>query len=297
MSITIRWACDTRQGPRPRNEDSAQVEPGLAAAILADGMGGAAGGKEASALSIAAAVEFLRRRLPAHTPPADVPERLRQLVADVNRRVYDKSMSDPTLHGMGSTLVVLLTRGGRYFCVNVGDSRAYLLRGDAVLQISKDHSLVQERVDAGLITAAEVALQPDRNVLTRAIGTTAEVEAYLVEEEVRPGDVFILTSDGVHGAIEEAQFAAAGGAESPADAARLLVEEAVARGTRDNATAAVVKVETAAPEESLEALDQVLAYAPPHKARPRRSSGATRWLLAGAGLLLLATVLTVLSLR
>ena len=299
MSNSIHWACDTRQGPRPNNQDSVRVEPDLAAAILADGMGGAAGGKEASTLAIAAAVEFLGRHLSLHAPPADVPEQLRQLVAEVNRQVYDKSASDPDLHGMGSTLVVLVTRGGRYCCVNVGDSRAYLLRDGVLRQISKDHSLVQERVDAGLITAEEAARQPDRNVLTRAIGTTAEVEPYLTEDEVLPGDVFVLTSDGVHGALEEAQLIAAGAAEPPAAAARLLVEEAVARGTRDNATVAVGRVAVAASAESLEALEQVLAYSPPERAAPapRKGAGGTRWLLAGATLLLLATALAVLSLR
>ncbi len=299
MSITTRWACDTRQGPRPRNEDSVQVEPGLAAAVLADGMGGAAGGKEASTLTIAAAVEFLGRRLPAHTPPAEVPEQLRRLVADVNRQVYERSVANPDLHGMGSTLVVLVTRGGRYCCANVGDSRAYLVRDGVLRQISKDHSLVQERVDAGLITAAEAARQPDRNVLTRAIGTTAEVEPYLAEDEVLPGDGFVLTSDGVHGAVEEAQLVAAGDADDPADAARRLVEEAVARGTRDNATVAVGRVEAAATAESLEALERVLAYSPPDHAppKPRSVGGGTRWLLAGASLLLLATALAALSLR
>lgn len=299
MSMTTRWACNTRQGPRPRNEDSVQVEPGLAAAILADGMGGAAGGKEASTLTIAAAVEFLGSHLPAHTPPAEVPEQLRRLVADVNRQVYERSVDNPDLHGMGSTLVVLVTRGGRYCCANVGDSRAYLVRGGVLRQISKDHSLVQERVDAGLITAEEAARQPDRNVLTRAIGTTAEVEAYLTEDEVLPGDVFVLTSDGVHGAVAEAQLFAAGDADDPAVSARLLVEAAIAQGTRDNATAAVVKVEAASTAEPLDALEQVLAYSPPGRAAPapRKGAGGTRWLLAGATLLLLATVLAVLSLR
>jgi protein phosphatase len=299
MSTTIRWACDTRQGPRPRNEDSVQVEPGLAAAILADGMGGAAGGKEASSLAIAAAVEFLGRHLPLGTPPADVAEQLRQLVAEVNQQVFARSTAEPSLHGMGSTLVVLVTRGGRYGCVNVGDSRAYLLREGVLRQISKDHSLVQERVDIGLITPEEAARQPDRNVLTRAIGTAASVEPHLVEAEVRPGDVFVLTSDGVHGAVEEAQLIAVGDAEDPAIAARLLVEAAIDRGTRDNATAAVGRVAPAA-ETSLEDLDHVLAYSPsPDRGAqgPRGAGKSNRWLLAGATLLLLATALALFYLR
>jgi len=221
----------------------------------------------------------------------------RPLVIETNRRVFQKSTSDPGLHGMGSTLVVLVVRGGRFFSLNVGDSRAYLLRDGALRQISKDHSLVQERVDAGLITAEEAAHQPDRNVLTRAIGTTAEVEPHLAEDEVLPGDVFVLTSDGVHGAVEEAQLAAAGDAESPEAAVRLLVEEAVARGTRDNATAAVGRVEAVATEPSLESLDQVLAYSPPDQTGPKTLGGGKRWLLVGATLLLLATTLAVLALR
>ncbi len=84
---------------------------------------------------------------------------------------------------------VLVTRGGRYCCVNVGDSRAYLLHDEVLRQISKDHTLVQERVDAGLITAEEATRQPDRNVLTRAIGTTAEVEPHLAEHAVLPGRI------------------------------------------------------------------------------------------------------------
>lgn len=291
MAITVEWACATRQGPRQRNEDAVQVVPELAAALLADGMGGAAGGREASTLAVSAAAEFLARNLPLHTPPKEVGERLQALVAVVNQQVYQQAEAEPGLHGMGSTLVAMVTRDSRYYCVNVGDSRAYLLRDGTLLQLSKDHSLVQERVDAGLITAEQAAQQPDRNVLTRAIGTTPDVAAYLAEGEVRPGDLFVLTSDGVHGALDPVQLAAADRDESPAAIATWLVEEAVAHGTRDNATAAVGRVEAL---PGAEALEQVLAYP-----TGNRSGGTRRrWLVAGAGLLVLATALAaVLALR
>lgn len=291
MAITVQWACATRQGPRQRNEDAVQVVPELAAALLADGMGGAAGGREASTLAVAAAAEFLARNVPMHTPPTEVGERLHELVAVVNQRVYQQAEAAPGLRGMGSTLVALLTRGTRYYCANVGDSRAYLLRDGKVLQLSKDHSLVQERVDAGLITAEQAAQQPDRNVLTRAIGTTPDVAAYLAEGEVRPGDLFVLTSDGVHGALDSAQLAAADREASPTAIATWLVEEAVAHGTRDNATAAVGRAEA---PPGAEALERVLAY----PAGDRSGGKTRRWLLAGVVLLFLATALgAVLALR
>lgn len=235
-------AFHTATGPRPSNQDAARVDPGLGYALVADGMGGAAGGEVASRHAVETAAELLARDLP-DAASADAEEALLvRLFGEANRRIHARSRTTPHLLGMGTTLVLVLVRGDRFWAANVGDSRAYLLRDRTLAQLSRDHSLVQARVEAGLIAPEEAPLQPDRNVLTQAVGTMPEVEPEVVRGETRPGDVFVLTSDGVHGVLSSGQILEAAAGHDPEAAAARLVEAALAAGTRDNATAAVLQV-------------------------------------------------------
>ncbi|MEW6486350.1 MAG: protein phosphatase 2C domain-containing protein [Thermodesulfobacteriota bacterium] len=242
-------AFHTATGPRRNNQDAARVDARLGYALVADGMGGAAGGEVASREAVETAGELLARGLGEAGSPEAEEALLVRLFEEANRRIYARAQTTSDLLGMGTTMVLVLVRGGRFWSVNVGDSRAYLLRGRTLAQLSRDHSLVQARVEAGLITPEEAPLQPDRNVLTQAVGTMPEVEPEVVRGQARPGDVFVLTSDGVHGVLSPGQILKAAAGPDPEAAAVGLVEAALAAGTRDNATAAVLQVtgEPAAP--------------------------------------------------
>lgn len=235
-------AFHTATGPRRNNQDAARVDARLGYALVADGMGGAAGGEVASREAVETAGELLSRGLEQAGSPEAEGALLARLFEEANRRIYAQAETAPHLLGMGTTMVLVVVRGGRFWSVNVGDSRAYLLRDQTLAQLSRDHSLVQARVEAGLITTEEAPLQPDRNVLTQAVGTMPEVEPEVVQGEARPGDVFVLTSDGVHGVLSPGQILEAAAGPDPAAAAIRLVEAALAAGTRDNATAAVLRV-------------------------------------------------------
>jgi protein phosphatase len=173
---------------RRHNEDSYVVAPPLFA--VADGMGGAQAGEVASKLAAAALED---------TDPATSsgPEKVTQLIQEANRRVYERASADPSTSGMGTTMTVALVEGGEVTIGHVGDSRAYLIRGHQLEQLTEDHSLVNELLKSGKLSRAEADTHPQRSVITRAVGTDpdVDVDAFVVGAEV--GDVFLLCSDGL----------------------------------------------------------------------------------------------------
>jgi serine/threonine protein phosphatase PrpC len=173
---------------RRRNEDSFVVAPPLFA--VADGMGGAQAGEVASKLAAAALED---------TDPgtAGGEERVVALIQEANRRVYERSNADPSASGMGTTITAALVEGTRVTFGHVGDSRAYLLRGDKLEQLTDDHSLVAELVRRGELSPAQAEVHPQRSVITRALGTDPEVAVDTFKLEPEPGDVVLLCSDGL----------------------------------------------------------------------------------------------------
>jgi protein phosphatase len=261
MSFRYEMGCRTDAGPRPRNEDAVHVDPTRQYAVVADGMGGAAGGATASKMAVDLAVEFLERSSRNPVTDSALPDLFGSLVRGLNDQIHDSAETTPALRGMGTTIVLVLFVGEQYCAVNVGDSRAYRIRDGEIRQLSRDHSLVQARVEAGLITAAEAPVQPDRNVITRALGIGPTVEPDFAGGELREGDVFVLTSDGVHGVLTDEAMMECVSQGSPQAIATRLVETALGRGTRDNATAAVVRVERPPRDESDPEFDQLLRSA------------------------------------
>jgi protein phosphatase len=173
---------------RRRNEDSYVVAPPLFA--VADGMGGAQAGEVASKLA-AAAVE--------DTDPGTLsgPERLVSLIQEANRRVYARASSDPTTSGMGTTMTVAIVDGHTVTIGHVGDSRAYVVRGGELEQLTEDHSLVNELLKSGKLSREEAETHPQRSVITRAVGTDPDVDVDAFTVEAGEGDVFLLCSDGL----------------------------------------------------------------------------------------------------
>ncbi len=220
---------------RRRNEDAYVVQPPLFA--IADGMGGAQAGEVASRLAAAALEE-------GSSGSGDGRERVEALVQEANRRVYKRSSEDPDASGMGTTITAALVDAGVVWIGHVGDSRAYLLRDGALQQLTEDHSLVAELVRSGRLSAEEAQTHPQRSVITRAVGTDADVDVDTFPIEPRPGDVFLLCSDGLTDMIDDGTIA--GIVQEHRDdleaAARTLVAAANRGGGEDNITVVVFDV-------------------------------------------------------
>jgi PPM family protein phosphatase len=174
-----------------------------ALAIVADGMGGHAAGEVASRL----AADVIRRRYYELAGP--VPDILAASFAAANSAVYERGAADPELAGMGTTCTVLAVRDGRIYLGHVGDSRAYILRGNRLRQISHDHSVVAELVRSGAITAAEASKSPYRNVVLRALGIKPSVEPLIWSEglPLLRGDSIVLCSDGLSDLVDDTEIA------------------------------------------------------------------------------------------
>jgi serine/threonine protein phosphatase PrpC len=178
---------------RRHNEDAYVCEPPLFA--IADGMGGAQAGEVASRLAAAA----LRETRVA----AGGERRISDLIQAANRRVYDRSNSDPNTSGMGTTITVALVEDDTVAFGHVGDSRAYLIRDGRMEQITEDHSLVNELMKSGKLSPEEAVAHPQRSVITRALGTDPDVDADTFTIPAQSGDVFLLCSDGLTDMVDE----------------------------------------------------------------------------------------------
>lgn len=223
---------------RQQNEDNLLVAEPLFA--VADGMGGHAAGEVASL----AAVEALRSAFHANEPSMAA---LREGVRQANRAVWDRAVDDDSLTGMGTTMAAAALVGSGdnevMAIANVGDSRVYLLRDGELSQITEDHSLVQDYVRSGQLTAAEAANHPQRNILTRVLGQAPDVEVDTFEVTPLRGDRFLLASDGLFGEVaDETTASVLRRFEDPTDAAKELVRLARAHGGGDNITVVLVDV-------------------------------------------------------
>jgi protein phosphatase len=230
MKVVVGVATDIGR-VRERNEDSYLVEPPLYA--VADGMGGARGGAVASSLALDKVEELF------HSGKGSLGE----LIRSANRAVFDRSVSDRKVAGMGTTLTAATVDDRGAHLGHVGDSRAYLLRAGSLRQLTDDHTLVNRMVKAGEITHEEAGVHPHRNVLTRSVGTEPEVD---VDEEDVPlidGDRLLLCSDGLTGMVTEPQIQAILEATpDPQEAADRLVKAANRAGGIDNITVVILDI-------------------------------------------------------
>ena len=228
---------------RSGNEDNffAEADDRRGVFVVADGMGGHAAGEVASEM----AVQIVARHLLGLTSVLDgaASERLAQAMRDANRAIYDRMLAEVDKQGMGTTASVLVLSDNHFLIGQIGDSRIYLLRDGALTQLTKDHSYVQEQVDAGLLTPEQARYHPYSNVITRCVGASETVEADIYEGEMKPGDVFLLASDGLTGMVDDRRLQAMLLARSgPGRIVDALIAEANGRGGLDNITAIVVQV-------------------------------------------------------
>ena len=214
--------------------------------IVADGMGGHAAGEVASEM----AVRIVARELgdPANRTDGELAEGMRLAIQKANAAIFERTLTEHDKRGMGTTATALVLAGSRYLLGQVGDSRAYLLRERRLLQLTKDHSYVQEQVDAGYLTPEQARTHPYSNVITRCVGANSEVTPDIYVGALRPGDKYLLASDGLTGMLEDGDLQAALLAEGqPYELVDALIAEANRRGGLDNVTAIIIRIDNLEP--------------------------------------------------
>jgi protein phosphatase len=227
---------------RSGNEDNYLMLSDRGVFIVADGMGGHAAGEVASEM----AVRITSRELGSIRGLAEpqVGERILSAIRVANDAIFERTISEHDKRGMGTTATVLVLMRGRYLIGQVGDSRAYLLRDGAFAQLTKDHSYVQEQVDAGLLTPEQARVHPYSNVITRCVGASVDVVPDLYFGSLKTGDVVLLASDGLTGMLEDEQLVKILKSEGdPQTWVDRMITEANRRGGLDNITAIVVRID------------------------------------------------------
>ena len=233
---------------RANNEDAVSVDPQAHIAVLADGMGGYNAGEVASGMATAQITADMARWLAqASQPPAcsDVRRALEICVHNANQTIYQAAQSNPQYNGMGTTLVAGVFCGTRLVLAHVGDSRAYRLRAGVLTQLTRDHSWLQEQIDAGWLTPQQAAQSGGRNLVTRALGAESTVEVDINEFPIDAGDLIVLCSDGLSEMLTSADITALAGSPAPLDdKAAALIAAANANGGRDNISVLLVQALT-----------------------------------------------------
>jgi PPM family protein phosphatase len=231
---------------RRHNEDAYVVQPPLFA--VADGMGGAKAGEVASALAADAVQE-------SGNDGESGEARVAALIEEANRRVFRRASEDREASGMGTTMTVALVEGDEVAIGHVGDSRAYLIRDGRLEQLTDDHSLVAELVRSGKLTPEEAETHPQRSVITRALGTEADVDVDTFSVRSAPGDLFLLCSDGLTSMVDDETIldAVERNRADLGEAAKALINAANRGGGEDNITVVFFEVDGGAePEEKPE---------------------------------------------
>jgi protein phosphatase len=224
---------------RKNNEDTPLVRSDLGLFAVADGMGGHAAGEVASQLAIQTLVECVTEAGAGLGAVVLV-----RAFDRANRTILDRSIDEPSTHGMGTTLTVLAINGRREgaLLAHIGDSRLYRWRADRLDQLTRDHTWVQEHIDAGVLTPEQARNHPFASVLTRVLGTTATAAPDIERISVEPGDLFLLCSDGLTGMLEAEMIATILAADLPLDrTARLLIDAANGAGGADNITVVLAR--------------------------------------------------------
>jgi protein phosphatase len=232
---------------RSGNEDNFLIVPDRAIFIVADGMGGHAAGEVASEMAVRIIAQKLGdvRDLDETTAC----QRISDAIREANAAIFDRTLTEHDKRGMGTTATAMILMGPRYLIGQVGDSRAYLMRNGRLVQLTKDHSYVQEQVDAGYLTPEDARTHPYSNVITRCVGANEDVVPDTYVGTMHAGDVFLLASDGLTGMIDDLRLHELLEADAEPEAlTATLVEEANRLGGLDNITVIVVRID--AVEES-----------------------------------------------
>lgn len=250
----MQLTCAARTDPgrrRENNEDSFCIREDLGLFLVADGMGGHVAGEIASQLVVEAVERFVAAtgrpgapaKVPDETTAAKPGHCLNAALIEANRRLADRIAADASLHGMATTAVAMLSDGEAAAVAHVGDSRAYRYRSRRLAPLTRDHSWVEEQIRAGVLTPDAARRHPWRNVVTRAIAGTTDIDVEVADLSVEPGDRVLLCSDGLSCVVSDDAIAAVLQEDCPpAEVCGELVRRANAAGGPDNVTVVVVDV-------------------------------------------------------
>ena len=228
---------------RKENQDSSAysvISSDCVWAVVCDGMGGAQGGKTASIVAVNYITEYLEREYQPEMDNEQLSDLLTSAVAGANLTVYKMAMDDPELAGMGTTCDLVFVRGQIAHVVHVGDSRTYSIRDGKILQITEDHSLVQEMVRRGELTAEQAMKHPNKNLITRALGVSHDVRIDYIEAEYHEGDTLLICSDGFSNFVSRADMVKTVTECKGELLIDTLVEIAKRHGGSDNITVTVI---------------------------------------------------------
>ena len=249
LSSALEIATATHPGMvRSHNEDSIAADPEIGLAVLADGMGGYNAGEVASGI----AVELIRTevkkaladRKAADLNGSSVETLLAEHAERANAAIYQAAQSQPQYSGMGTTLVIAMWHDNKMSVGHIGDSRLYRMRGETFEQVTRDHSLLQEQIDSGMITREQARHSQNKNLVTRAVGIDPQVEPEVHTYGVEQGDIYLLCSDGLSDMVsdEDIQLTLSSLHANLALAAQQLVQQANDNGGRDNVSVILVRV-------------------------------------------------------
>lgn len=260
--VALEFAEHTDTGlVRSQNEDAIALSPEFGFAIVADGMGGYSAGEVASTIAVAVFKESLEAALrqQSEANPDDRPMRSRQVqrmlteaIQRANTAIIDAVRTEPRYKGMGTTLVAALFQPNKVTIAHVGDSRAYRFRKGLLVQVTRDHSLVQQQLDAGKITPEMARISPNRNLVTRAVGIDATVEVEVHDYSTEPGDIYLMCSDGLSDMLADEDLAEviARPEASLATTTSTLVRMANDNGGRDNISVVLVRIPEQGPKKA-----------------------------------------------
>jgi len=253
LSQSLQSASLTDPGRvRDHNEDCIESRPEIGLYVLADGMGGYNAGEVASGMATSLIADGLQdawsprdvTRLGRDDAKALSEKLIREQVARANNAIFTTSQNNPECAGMGTTLVVSLFFDNFLTVAHIGDSRLYRLRGEAMEQVTRDHSLLQEQLDSGLITPEEAKLSQNKNLVTRALGIDPTVDPEVHVHETRPDDIYLLCSDGLSDMVEdeEIRLTLITLRQNPSLTVQQLIQAANDNGGRDNISAMLIRV-------------------------------------------------------
>ena len=234
--------------------------------VVADGMGGHAAGEVASEMAVRAVARELGSL--RGLDDEQVAERMRAAIREANGAIFQRTLTEHDKRGMGTTVTALVLFAGRFLIGQVGDSRGYLLRDEKLTQVTKDHSYVQEQVDAGYLTPEQARTHPYSNVITRCVGANSDVAPDVYVGAVKEGDLFLLASDGLTGMLEDYELSQVmGSSREPQQHVDSLIDEANRHGGLDNITAIVVRIDSLEPAPSVESTETTHPSVP--RAKPK----------------------------
>ena len=249
-SDALRYAAATHTGLiREINEDFHTVvkqEEGSGLPhvfIIADGMGGHNSGEVASRLAVEYTEELLAQYEENTLKQKGIPGMVQEIIERANTKVYEKDCTDIEHIGMGTTIIMSVFAGQRVVTGHVGDSRLYLISGGSIQKITIDHSLIEELIRNGTITRAEASNHPNKNIITKAIGSEREIQVDIYETSIRAGDKMLLCTDGLTNMVDDEEILSIlVNEEDPETACKSLVGKAIEHGGTDNITVIVVYV-------------------------------------------------------